>query len=109
MKKVPTQDTLGRLMEEIGMSGGTLAKLAGTSKQQISALRGGRRSLTKQWAERLAPHLRSTWPELMGWSAVDQSKSPLTETERRLVNAVLGLSAEESASLLAFLTARPRK
>ncbi|MFT8491041.1 XRE family transcriptional regulator [Gluconobacter oxydans] len=42
-----------------------LGRRADTSKQQIFKLRKGERKMSREWAERLAPHLGVTWPELM--------------------------------------------
>jgi DNA-binding Xre family transcriptional regulator len=42
-----------------------LAAAAGTTRQQLHKLRHGRQKLTVQWAKRLAPHLNSTWQELV--------------------------------------------
>jgi transcriptional regulator with XRE-family HTH domain len=40
-----------------GLSQARLADLSGTSQPQIKRLEDGERKLTRQWAERLAPHL----------------------------------------------------
>lgn len=41
-----------------------LAKLAGTSRQQVQRLEKGERGLSREWAMRLAPHVRKT-PEVL--------------------------------------------
>jgi hypothetical protein len=52
-------------MVRVAMTDPQLAALAETTKQQIHKLRHGQRKLTVQWAKRLAPHLDSTWQELV--------------------------------------------
>lgn len=47
------------------LSQAALAELAGTSQPQIKRLEDGDRKLTKEWAERLAPHLGVTPQELI--------------------------------------------
>lgn len=42
-----------------------LAKLAGTSQPQILRLENGERKMTKEWAEKIAPHLGITPQELL--------------------------------------------
>ena len=46
-----------RLRERKGLSQAQLAELVGTSAPQILRLEKGRRKLTVDWAERIAPHL----------------------------------------------------
>lgn len=53
------------LRKKIGMTQQQLAELAGTSQPQIKRLEKGQRTLSKDWAERLAPHLRVTAEHLM--------------------------------------------
>jgi transcriptional regulator with XRE-family HTH domain len=48
-----------------GLSQAALAELAGTSQPQIKRLEDGVRKLTKEWAERLAPHLSTTAQALL--------------------------------------------
>lgn len=48
-----------------GLSQAALAELAGTSQPQIKRLEAGHRKLTKEWAERLAPHLGTTAQALL--------------------------------------------
>ena len=56
---------LKRLREKIGLTQKELGTLAGTSQPQIKRLEDGDRTLTKQWAERLAPHLNTTAEALL--------------------------------------------
>lgn len=58
---------LNELMTLRGLTGVAIAKAAGTSKQQIHKLRYGDRKMTREWAEKLAPALGVSWPEVMGW------------------------------------------
>ncbi|MDH7790705.1 helix-turn-helix transcriptional regulator [Ochrobactrum sp. AN78] len=53
----PEMNEIRRLREEKGLSQAQLAEMAGTSQPQIKRLEDGARKLTKEWAERLAPHL----------------------------------------------------
>jgi len=57
--------TIKELREKKGLSQQQLADLAGTSQPQIKRLETGERKLTKEWAERLAPHLDIAAPSLM--------------------------------------------
>ncbi|NLS19868.1 helix-turn-helix transcriptional regulator [Rhizobium sp. P40RR-XXII] len=57
--------TIKELREKKGLSQQQLADLAGTSQPQIKRLETGERKLTKEWAERLAPHLDTIAPSLM--------------------------------------------
>lgn len=54
-----------RLREEKKLSQAQLAELVGTSQPQIKRLEDGARKLTKEWAERIAPHLDTTAYNLM--------------------------------------------
>ncbi|MCF7672469.1 helix-turn-helix domain-containing protein [Bacillus subtilis] len=56
---------LKRLREKTGLTQKELGALAGTSQPQIKRLEDGDRTLTKQWAERLAPHLNTTAEALL--------------------------------------------
>lgn len=53
------------LRKKIGMTQAQLAELVGTSQPQIKRLEKGQRTLSKDWAERLAPHLHVTAEHLM--------------------------------------------
>ncbi len=59
----PSPLRVARKASRIGIQ--ELADLAGTSRQQIEKLERGERKLTKQWAERLAPHLGVTAKALL--------------------------------------------
>lgn len=52
-------------MNKAGVNGPQLAKLARTTRQQISRLRMGKRGLSQEWATRLAPHLGVEPQDLM--------------------------------------------
>lgn len=56
--------TLKTLREKMGLTQSALGELAGTSQPQIKRLEDGDRKLTKEWAQRLAPHLDTT-PEAL--------------------------------------------
>lgn len=56
---------LKRLREKIGLTQKELGNRAGTSQPQIKRLEDGERTLTKEWAIRLAPHLGTTAEELL--------------------------------------------
>lgn len=56
---------LRALRESRQLSQARLAELAGTSQPQIRRLESGQRKLTKEWAERLAPHLQVSARDLM--------------------------------------------
>lgn len=53
-------DDLRTLREANGLTQAQLAEKAGTSQPQIKRLEAGERELTREWAERLAPHLGTT-------------------------------------------------
>lgn len=53
-------DDLKSLREALGMTQTELAEKVGTSQPQIRRLEAGDRELTRTWAERLAPALRTT-------------------------------------------------
>lgn len=57
---------LREFREAAGLSQSALADRVNTGFQQISKLERADRKMTKQWAERLAPHLGTTWWELLG-------------------------------------------
>ena len=61
------------LRETKGLTQAELARLANTSQPQIRRLEAGERQLSKDWAERLAPHLGVAPPQLMFG---DMSSSP---------------------------------
>lgn len=53
------------LRKKLGMTQAALADLVGTTQPQIKRLEKGQRTLSKDWAERLAPHLGVTAENLM--------------------------------------------
>lgn len=72
----PYPNRLDELMLRVGISGPRLADLAGTSKQQVHKLRHGNRKMTREWAERIAPHLGVDWPEVIGWEGAAPGAPP---------------------------------
>lgn len=62
---IPAMNQLRELREKAGLSQSALAERAGTSQPQIRRLEASQRKLTKQWAERLAPHLQVTAQDLL--------------------------------------------
>lgn len=79
------------LREQKNMSQAELAELAGTSQPQIKRLESGERKLTKEWAERLSPHLNAA-PEVLLFGWPDEGELPLVIQEQPFVmpNAVVG-------------------
>lgn len=51
--------------KEIGLTQVELAELAGTTQSTINKIENGSRTLSKKWAERFAPHLKTTPQELL--------------------------------------------
>ena len=62
--------------EALGLTQAQLAERVATSQPQIRRLEAGERQLTKEWAERLAPHLGMSPSELMFGSASYDPPSP---------------------------------
>lgn len=62
---IPAMNQLRELREKAGLSQSALAERAGTSQPQIRRLEANQRKLTKQWAERLAPHLQVNAQDLL--------------------------------------------
>lgn len=62
------------LREALKMSQAALAERAGTSQPQIRRLENGDRKLTKEWAERLAPHLQTTAQDLLFSDSPDEER-----------------------------------
>lgn len=58
-------DDLKGLREALDLTQAQLAEMAGTSQPQIKRLESGERELTRSWAERLAPHLKTTALQIM--------------------------------------------
>jgi transcriptional regulator with XRE-family HTH domain len=55
--RMEDQTNLKKARTALGLSQARLGALAGTSGQQIDRLEKGERKLTREWAERLAPHV----------------------------------------------------
>lgn len=62
------------LREKLKISQSALADAVGTSQPQIKRLEGGDRKLTKEWAERLSPHL-GVPPEALLFGLPDEVES----------------------------------
>jgi hypothetical protein len=74
-------------MTQAGITDPELANAAGTTKQQIHKLRHRERKLTVQWAKRLAPHLGSTWQELI--------EGPLAPSDARRTDLLAAYDATD--------------
>ena len=72
----PASSQLRTARDAKGLSMAKLGKLAGTTAQQVDRLEKGHRKLTREWAERLAPHLSVT-PESLVFDTVDGSVIPV--------------------------------
>lgn len=59
-----------------GVSQAALAKIVGTSQQQIGKLVHGEREMTALWAEKLAPTLRTS-PEQLVFPSLRRFRAPL--------------------------------
>lgn len=82
-----------------GLSEAELAKLAKTSSQQIDRLEKGQRTLSLNWAERLAPHLGVQPIELVYDGALPQTPSkmwlPKPETLADLLATAMHVDDED--------------
>jgi transcriptional regulator with XRE-family HTH domain len=87
---MPYPNRLDELMLRAGINGQRLADLAGTSKQQIHKLRHGNGKLTREWAERFAPHLGVDWPEVIGWERAAPGAPPDGRPRRTEVLTAVG-------------------
>ncbi len=67
---------LQQFIDRAGIKPAELARQVGTSRQQIHSLAIGERELTKAWAERLAPPLKTTWAALLGASPPGFQEAP---------------------------------
>lgn len=77
-----------KLRESRGISQARLAELSGTVQSQIYNIEKGTRPLSKQWAERIAPHLGVTPQELMfGESDIEPHLPIQEEKEMQYVSA----------------------
>ena len=63
---------LRAIREQRGVTQDQLAEWAGTTQPQVNRLENGQRKFTVEWAERIAPHLRSTAQELLFGTAPGQ-------------------------------------
>lgn len=70
----PAMHKIRELRERLKLSQSALAERAGTSQPQIRRLENGERKLTKEWAERLAPHLQTTPQDLMFSDSGDEER-----------------------------------
>lgn len=80
------------LREQKNMSQAELAELVGTSQPQIKRLESGERKLTKEWAERISPHLNVA-PEVLLFGWPDEGGQPAAATPENpfvMPNAVVG-------------------
>ncbi|WP_238481583.1 MULTISPECIES: helix-turn-helix domain-containing protein [Pseudochrobactrum] len=91
---------LKRLREKIGLTQKELGALAGTSQPQIKRLEDGDRTLTKQWAERLAPHLNTTAEALLFPKGDDLDSDIMA-----IVSRLNDQQKAQALSYLRFLTA----
>lgn len=72
------------LREKIDISQAALAELVGTSQPQIKRLENGERKLTKEWAEKIAPHLNTTPEGLMFGVGTE---TPVNDVPKSDINA----------------------
>ena len=70
--------------EAKGLTQEQLADLAGTSQTQIQRLETGKRKLSKEWAERLAPHLDLTAQELVFGPSTRPKDDPLRSIQNEV-------------------------
>jgi phage repressor protein C with HTH and peptisase S24 domain len=90
-------NNLRHLRDLSGLSQLELADLAETSQPQIARLEDGSRKLTKQWAERLAPHL--------GVNAVDLLFGPPTAPTP--ASAIVGKTERQALPLVDYNDTMP--
>ncbi len=90
------------LREARGLTQAQLARLAATSQPQIRRLEAGERQLSKEWAERLAPHLGIAASQLMfGEEAVPL---PVAEVAELPMDPVATSSGEIDVSVANGIT-----
>lgn len=77
-------NTIKALRERKGLSQQELADLVGTSQPQIARLEASKRTLSKSWAERLAPHLDTSAANLIFSEGVN---SPILEEKMTIGQA----------------------
>jgi phage repressor protein C with HTH and peptisase S24 domain len=70
------------LREKISISQSALAELVGTSQPQIKRLESGERKLTKEWAEKIAPHLNITAESLMFGNGTSEAVNDVPKSDR---------------------------
>lgn len=75
----PGMSDLRAFREAKGLSQNELASFAGTSQPQINRLESGQRKLSKEWAERLAPHLGISPEQLLFGPPADLKRVPAGE------------------------------
>jgi transcriptional regulator with XRE-family HTH domain len=93
--KPPYPNRLAVCMKAARMTDPGLANLAGTTKQQIFKLRRGERNLTVQWAQRLAPHLKISWQQL-----IDESSTSADPSRANLLATYDAMNEEQRRALL---------
>lgn len=69
------------LREKMDLSQSALAERVGTSQPQIKRLESGERKLTKEWAEKIAPHLRIAPEALMFETGTDSPVNDDTKSD----------------------------
>ncbi len=110
---LPLNNVLKDYRVRAGLTQVKLAKLADTSGQQIGRFESGSRNITRQWAERLAPHLKCDAVDLVFG---DQEAKPpeffakliidydlMEKSVRTSIEAVRNLPQELDASIMAKL------
>ncbi|WP_254475375.1 helix-turn-helix domain-containing protein [Bartonella sp. B1098] len=84
--------------QKVGLTSKELAELAGTSQPQIFRLENGQRKLTKEWAIRLAPHLKITPKQLLF------SGNKLNSLDEQIEDMLEHLSYDNKIKLLDLLS-----
>ena len=74
---------LSEKMRDAGVNAAELARRVETTRQQIGRLKNGQRRMTKEWAERIAPHLDCSPAELLfeGETTVAKIPAPTDGTQ----------------------------
>ena len=88
-----------KLREQCGLTQTELARLVRTSQPQINRLEGGERQLSKDWAEKLAPHLGVAPAELMFGRVTNLSTvaSTVSDAVENPANAAIGARLSDGA------------
>ena len=89
------ENRIRELRKAQGLTLKQVAKIVGTSDQQISHLEKGRRRLTAQWMERLAEALNCHPADLLAGSTTLRN-----EKERIMLELFRGLSQEQQEAFL---------